>query len=232
MPFILSFVYMRHESWASFSKFSYKYRDKSAVGDIGGYIKLFKWGDYGPVVGGDFIVWLGYDVGPIQLDPIYADYYVWFGAFKETARGTFYLLIEHPCFHYIDKLDTLPLYWNAVRFMYRERDMEISAAQYIYDERYKFLSQGTDWGTDVKAFRRFRRPLRDSMGLFLDVRTFVALSRNYRKVYASLALEGGIEFRNENGDFTVALGYRPYERTGIIRDAEGVPYISLRVRGF
>ncbi|MEO0138394.1 MAG: hypothetical protein ABIL16_02800 [candidate division WOR-3 bacterium] len=232
MSLFISFVYMKHEAWASFSKFSYKYRDKSAVADIGGYMRLFKWGDHGLAVGGDFVVWLGYDVGLIQLDPIYADYYVWFGGFKEANSGTWYLFVEHPCFHYIDRLDTLPLYWNAIRLMYRERDFEISAAQYIHSEKYQFLSRGTDWGTDLKVFKRLRKNLGKDISMFLDWYSFLALGRNYRSLYASLEVKGGLEFINENGDFTISLGFRPYERTGIIRDAEGVPYISLKVRGF
>jgi len=230
--FLIGFVYMKHEAWASFSKFSYKYRDKSAVADIGGYMKMFKWGNYGISVGGDFVVWMGYDVGPIQLDPIYADYYVWVGGFKETDIGTYYLLIEHPCFHYIDKLDTLPLYWNALRLLFRQRDFEISVAQYIHSDKWQFLSRGTDWSTDLKVFRRLSHQIGKDINLFMDSHSFLALSRNYRRIYASLEFKMGLEFRNTSGDFTVSLGYRPYERTGIIRDAEGVPYINLRLRGF
>lgn len=229
---VVAFIYMKHEAWASFSKFSYRYEDKSAVADIGGYMRAFRWGRYGVAFGGDFVVWFGYDVGPIQLDPIYADYYTWLGGFRELGNGVAYLFLEHTCYHYIDRLDTLPLYWNALRLTYRERDLELSLGQYIYDERYKFLSMGTDWSTDFKLFRRFVRPLRGGVGLFLDVRTFVALSRNYRRVYGTLDLSSGLEFRNENGDLTVSVGYRPYDNTGIVRDAPEVPYVRLSARGF
>ncbi len=232
MTLLTAFIYMDHEAWASFSKFSYRYKDKSAVADIGGYMRAFRWGKYGVAFGGDFIVWFGYDVGPIQLDPIYADYYTWFGGFKELASGVAYLFVEHTCYHYIDRLDTLPLYWNALRLTYRERDLELSLGQYIYDERYKFLSMGTDWSTDLKLFKRFVRPIRGGVGMFLDVRTFVALSRNYRRVYGTLDLSFGLEFRNGNGDLTLSVGYRPYDNTGIVRDAQAVPYLRVSARGF
>lgn len=232
MLLLTASVYMHHEAWASFSKFSYRYRDKSALANIGGYMRAFRWGGYGLAFGGDFVVWFGYDVGPIQLDPIYADYYAWLGAFREFAKGVGYLFLEHTCFHYIDRLDTLPLYWNAIRLLYRERDAEVSLTQYLYDPRYKFLSQGADWGTAFSAFRRFRRPLKGDMAAFLDVSLTVAAARDYRRVRGSLKLEGGIEFRSGEGDLTAGLGYRPYDRMGTIRDAEGVPYVFLRARGF
>ncbi|NPA79724.1 MAG: hypothetical protein GXO29_01555 [Thermotogae bacterium] len=229
---LLAFVYMKHEAWASLAKFSYRYEDKSAVANIGGYVRAFRWGRYGVAFGGDFVVWFGYDVGPIQMDPIYADYYVWFGGFREMGKGVAYLLVEHPCFHYIDRLDTLPLYWNALRVAYRERDLEISVAQYIHSDRYQFLARGTDWSTDLKMFRRVRKPLGESIHLFADMRVFVAAGRDYRKIYGSLDIRVGIEFWSESGDLTLALGYRPYDRTGIIRDVEGVPFLSLSARGF
>jgi len=226
---MVGFVYMKHEAWASFSKFSYRYKDKSAVANIGGLDKLFKWGEFGIVLGGDFYVWLGYDVGPIQLDPIYADYYVWFGGFRELKYATLYLLLEHPCFHYIDRLDTLPLYWNAFRLLYRRRDFAVSVGQYLHSDRFKFLAMGTDWGTDLQIFRRFR--FKKASGPFAETNVFLALSRNYRKLYARWELLVGWEFRNENGDLTVGLGYRPYDRTGIVRDVEGVLYLKLQMRG-
>ena len=228
MNALISFVYMEHFAWASFTKFSYKYRDKSGVADIGGFIKPFRWGDYGLAIGGDFIVWFGYDVGPIQLDPIYADYFVWFGIFK----GKFYLLLEHPCMHYIDRLDTLPLYWNSLRLMYRDRDFEVSTALYIHSDKYQFLSRGTDWSLDIKIFKRFREKISRETFLTFEGYTFFAPSRNYKKAYASFDMRMGLEFYNEKGDLGIFLGFRPYDRTGIIRDAEGVPYLSLRVRGF
>ncbi len=182
--------------------------------------------------GADFIVWLGYNQGPIQLDPIYADYYVWVGGFKKAGKATWYLFLEHPCFHFIDYYDTLPLYWNSLRLMYRKRDFELSLAQYIHSDRWEFLSKGADWSTDLKLFKRFGHPLREDVRLFLDLRTFTALSRNYRKVYGTLDVKLGLELRNESGDFTLGLGYRPFDRTGIVRDAEGVPFLHLEVRGF
>ncbi len=228
MNVFISFVYMEHFAWASFTKFSYKYRDKSGMADIGGYIKPFKLGDYGLALGGDFIVWFGYDVGTIQLDPIYADYFVWLGIFK----GNTYFLIEHPCMHYIDRLDTLPLYWNSMRIMYKDRDFEISKAVYIHSDKYQFLSRGTDWSLDVKIFRRFRERIRRETFIAFEGYTFLALSRNYRRFYASFDMRGGLEFYNEKGDLGIFLGFRPYDRTSIIRDTEGVLYLSLRVRGF
>ncbi|MEO0168857.1 MAG: hypothetical protein ABIL42_01350 [candidate division WOR-3 bacterium] len=87
-------------------------------------------------------------------------------------------------------------------------------------------------GYGFEGFKRLRKNLGKDISMFLDWYSFLALGRNYRSLYASLEVKGGLEFINENGDFTISLGFRPYERTGIIRDAEGVPYISLKVRGF
>jgi hypothetical protein len=134
--------------------------------------------------------------------------------------------------HYIDKLDTLPLYWNSLRLMYRERDFEVSTALYIHSDKYQFLSRGTDWSSDIKIFKRFREKISRETFLTFEGSTFFALSRNYKRAYASFDIRGGLEFYNEKGDLGIFLGFRPYDRTGIIRDAEGVPYLSLRVRGF
>jgi hypothetical protein len=227
------------QGFGELRKFGGTLKRRSAMGKISIESDVFQWGKVRLVLYGFENIWMGRDVGLIQLDPQEADYLLG-GGWKVIKEKKWYgIFLDHTCYHKIDTLVDRSLYWNKLKFVYSNRNLNfqtnpgslyyrLELGSYLRHEKIPWLTVGNPNQFDFLLDLFYAHPLSNIVMPFLDLSFYSGLTLEYN-LTPEIEANWGMLLKGLSNEGMLYLGFRPLDRKGY-REAEGVLYLGLKVK--
>ncbi|MDI6851179.1 MAG: hypothetical protein QMD82_04500 [bacterium] len=227
------------QGFGELRKFGGTLKRRSAMGKISMESDIFQWGRIRLVIYGFENIWMGRDVGPIQLDPQEADYLLG-GGFKTISNDKWYaIFLDHTCYHKIDTFVDRSLYWNKLKFVFSNRNLNLKTeprffyyrleiGSYLRHEKIPWLTVGNPNQFDLLFNLFYVYPVSNTVMPFLDVSFYSGLTLDYN-LTPEIEVNSGLLLSGISNEGMIYLGFRPIDRKGY-REAEGVIYLGLKVK--
>ena len=227
------------QGFGELRKFGGTLKRRSAIGKISIESDIFQWRRIRLVIYGFENIWMGRDVGPIQLDPQEADYLLG-GGFKTIKDNMWYaIFLDHTCYHKIDTFVDKSLYWNKLKFVFSNRNLNLKTepltfyyrlelGSYLRHEKIPWLTVGNPNQFDFLLNLFYAHPISNTVMPFLDVSFYSGFTLDYN-LTPEIEVNSGLLLRGISNEGMIYLGFRPIDRKGY-REAEGVIYLGLKVK--
>ncbi len=227
------------EGFGELRKYGGDLKRRSALGVVSIESEIFQWGKIKGVIFGFEKIWMGRDVGLIQLDPQEADYLLGAGVKRELNERWIGLYLDHTCYHKIDTLVDRALYWNKLKLVYSNKDFNFKYrfgqlyyrgefGFYLRSEKIPWLTVGNPNVVDFYADLFYMFKFFNKVKPFIEATFYSGLTLQYN-LTPEVEVNLGVVIPGLNNDCMLYVGIRPIDRKGY-REAEGAPYLGLKVK--
>ncbi|HOK23507.1 MAG TPA: hypothetical protein PKU94_05480 [Candidatus Hydrothermia bacterium] len=227
------------QGYGELRKYGGDLKRRSALGKIEIEVETFEWNGVKNVIFGFQNVWMGRDVGLIQLDPQEADYLLGTGFKKEFTDKWFGAYLDHTCYHKIDTFVDRSLYWNKLKLLYSNQDLKkfftpgiiyyrLEMGFYLRHPDISWLTVGNPNQFDFLAKFHYTVPYGSKVMPFFDVSLYSGVTLQYNFT-PEIELNVGIAIRGSYNEGLLYVGIRPLDKKGY-REAQGAPYLGLKAK--
>ncbi len=227
------------QGYGELRKYGGHLKRRSALGKIEIESEIFELHGVKNVVFGFENIWMGRDVGLIQLDPQEADYLLGTGFKKEHKDRWYGVFLDHTCYHKIDTFVDKNLYWNKLKLVYSNQQLKkkflpglllyrFEIGFYLRHPDISWLTVGNPNQYDFLAKFHYTFPLGNKIMPFFDVSIYSGCTLDYN-LTPEIEANIGVVVAGYANEGLIYVGFRPLDRKGY-REAEGAPYLGLKIK--